>query len=59
MELRNTATGELVPAHYLGMNEDGNRVYLFVEGFEPTEPCETNGDGNWVEGMFESEDEDQ
>lgn len=49
MEYRNLKTDEIAPAHRIGTNDEGEVVYQFVEGWEPTVPYITDEDGNWIE----------
>ena len=53
IELRNTATGEIAPAHRIGETEDGRALIQFVEGWEPVAggeavALESDQDGNWI-----------
>lgn len=51
---RNTQTGELAPPHVLGINEDGLKLYQYVEGWFPVDydgnpvECDCDEDGNWI-----------
>jgi hypothetical protein len=45
---RNTATGEEAPAHRIGTNDEGQVIFQYVEGWEPTFDHDTDEDGNWV-----------
>lgn len=49
VEYKNLTTGEIAPAHRIGTNDEGEVVYQFVEGWEPTVPSVTDEDGNWIE----------
>lgn len=54
--LHNLSTGEVAPPHFLGTDEDGRRLVVFVEGWQPYTGdgrCvypEQDEDGNWIEG---------
>lgn len=37
-QYRNVSTGELAPAHDVGTDENGDRLYQVPEGWEPVEP---------------------
>jgi hypothetical protein len=54
---RNEKTGELAPPHIVGTDENGRRIYQFVEGWQPADAtgvpiaCESDYDGNWLDAM--------
>jgi hypothetical protein len=48
-EYKNIETGEIAPAHRIGRDDFGAKIYQFVEGWEPTFPYESDEDGNWIE----------
>lgn len=51
---RSEQTGELAPPHVIGTDEDGTKLYQFVEGWVPVDydgnpvECESDEDGNWI-----------
>ena len=51
---RNEKTGELAPPHVIGTDEDGSKLYQYVEGWQPVDrdgkpvECEQDHDGNWI-----------
>lgn len=52
VEYKNLETGEIAPAHRIGTNDEGEVIYQYVEGWEPTTPYTTDEDGNWIEGTI-------
>ena len=52
MNMRNTTTNEISPAHLIGTSEDGRKIYQAVEGWElvTSESVECDADGNYLVG---------
>lgn len=48
VQLRNDATGELAPAHRLGVDGDGAALYQGVGGWSPTVSYTQFADGTWT-----------
>lgn len=52
---RNETTDELAPPHLIGTDEEGRELYLFIDGWYPTDAsgneieCEQDCDGNWIQ----------
>lgn len=47
-DYRDLNTGARVDGHTNGTDEDGNVIYVAVDGYEPAFPYWSNEDGNWV-----------
>lgn len=50
MTYRNEQTGELAPAHLIGTDESGDKLYQVPEGWVPVEPYWLDADGYAHEG---------